>query len=323
VTLVATPSAGAKLASWSGACGGSAQTCEVLMNAAKNVRAQFAGGAARLDLTLRVVGRGTVSASQGACSSGGGTKTCKQTYVPGSSTLLTAKPRQGESFLGWRGACSGKKLACTLLFTQARAVTATFSGGSTTTLTSAGSPTIAPTRSGYVVTLHVRAARPGTARVRALRAGRAVTTLRFRIPAGNERITFPLEDPGFYAFEISVLGPGAEPQVLRWHACLGTCGAAAPASAGRFVLTSQPLLIKRAGGSWLVTVRFRETQPAAVKVQVFRGGTLVAEPEFATDAGKVELGPLALPPGEYRIRVTAVDGFGRIRVLTFAASLAA
>jgi hypothetical protein len=42
--------------------------------------------------------------------------------------VLTAKPVNGSTFLGWGGACSGTQLTCTVAMTQAQTVTVTFSG---------------------------------------------------------------------------------------------------------------------------------------------------------------------------------------------------
>lgn len=129
VTLVATPTTGATFAGWTGACGGTATTCTVLMSAAKSVAAAFTGGVAGggLALTVTVTGNGTVTG--GGISCGNGASACTQSFAPGTNVTLTATPAAGATFAGWGGACTGTTPSCTVAMTSAKSVTATFQGG--------------------------------------------------------------------------------------------------------------------------------------------------------------------------------------------------
>jgi uncharacterized repeat protein (TIGR02543 family) len=131
VTLVATPATGALFAGWSGACGGTATTCTVLMSAARSVSATFTGGTtgAGFALTVSVAGSGSVVG--GGISCGNGATTCSANQAPNATVTLVATPASGQTFTGWGGACAGTATTCTVVMTAARSVTATFSGGGT------------------------------------------------------------------------------------------------------------------------------------------------------------------------------------------------
>ena len=131
VTLVATPAVGATFTGWTGACGGTATTCTVLMNEAKDVSATFAGGAAGGTgalLSVSVSGAGTVTGAGISC--GNGATTCTASPAPNSTVTLTATPAAGSTFSGWSGSCTGTIPTCTVTMTVARSVTAFFSSGS-------------------------------------------------------------------------------------------------------------------------------------------------------------------------------------------------
>ena len=66
---------------------------------------------------------------------------------------------------------------------------------------------------------------------------------------------------------------------------------------------------------------FRVSQPAGIHVRVLRGRAVAADYAFAARAGAVTAGPLVLTPAAYTIRITATDGFGRNRALTWRAVL--
>src|SRR5581483_5301629 len=225
-TLTAAATGDADFAGWGGACSGTSATCTVTMTAARSVTATFAAGgapgSAAVELTLRVQGRGTVSASGGTCASSGTPTTCRQSYDSGAEVTLSATAQPGAAFTGWSGACRGGSPTCTITLDRAATVTATFTGArgpaaAGSVLRSRGRPIVDRTASGFRVTLRFTTTRPGTARVRALRAGRLQTALAFTIAPGSARVgPFPLAKPGFYAFELDLAG-GA----LRWTACLG------------------------------------------------------------------------------------------------------
>ncbi|HZT16947.1 MAG TPA: hypothetical protein VFA19_13475 [Gaiellaceae bacterium] len=124
VTLVATPPTGGAFLGWTGACGGTATTCTVSMNASKSVTASFASAAT---LTVSATGPGTVSGGGITCGSQGGT--CSAPQQANAIVTLTASPDSGASFAGWGGACSGTSPTCTLTMSAAKSVSASFSSG--------------------------------------------------------------------------------------------------------------------------------------------------------------------------------------------------
>jgi len=69
-------------------------------------------------------GSGTVTSSPSGIDCGGA---CSQSYVSGSSILLTAVPSAGSQFSGWSGACTGTAPnSCTVTLNSNQSVTATF-----------------------------------------------------------------------------------------------------------------------------------------------------------------------------------------------------
>src|SRR5581483_11663028 len=324
-TLTAAATGGAAFTGWGGACSGTTTTCSVTMTAARSVAATFGsggggGGSAGVELTLRVQGKGTVSATGGTCASGGAPTTCRQSYDAGSDVTLTATPQPGASFTGWSGACSGTARTCRITLDDAATVTATFTGARTPTaagaaVRSGGRPIVARTGSGFRVTLRFTTTQRGTAHVRALRAGRVQTALAFTVAPGAARVgPFPLRKPGFYGFELSLAG-----RSLRWTACLGRCGAAAHARS--FSLTRGPARVLDAGALWSVSVHFHATLPSGALIRIYRSGRLVRSTRRPLAAGDVSAGPFLLSPGTYRLRLTATDAYGRTRALGWYAFL--
>jgi len=129
VSLTATPAVSATFVGWSGACGGTATTCTILMSAAKSVTATFASGTT---LTVSVSGPGTVTG--GGINCGGSATTCTANQTLNASVTLTATPGSGATFTGWGGACSGTTPTCAVSMTSAKTVTATFSGATSSTV---------------------------------------------------------------------------------------------------------------------------------------------------------------------------------------------
>jgi uncharacterized repeat protein (TIGR02543 family) len=123
VTLTATPAAGYYLASWAGACTGSASTCTVTMSAARTVTASFAQITHALTVAPDGDGVGSVTSSPAGITCG---TACTKTYVQGTAVTLTARASTGSVFTGWTGACSGSAATCTVSMSQARSVGATF-----------------------------------------------------------------------------------------------------------------------------------------------------------------------------------------------------
>jgi hypothetical protein len=320
VTLTALPGDDAGFSRWGGACSGTNATCTLTMSSAKTVTATFSGSStAQVPLTVAVTGRGAVTGDGIRC--GNGAKACSVRESQGSRVDLTATPAAGASFEGWGGACTGATPACTVTMDAAKSVTAMFSGGSApvagAVLRSRGAPLVRRTRTGYAVTLRFRAPRRGPVRVRALRAGRLEAALSFTAPAGSASVgPFPLAKQGFYLFDLSQAG-----RTLHWRACLGRCGEAAARSAGPFTLTRQTPTVVDAGALWSVILRFRSTQPAGAELRVYRAKRLARDVRFASHVGRERAGPLLLSPGTYLLRLTAVDAYGRTRVLTWVAVL--
>ncbi len=322
VTLTATPGAGATFSSWGGACTGSGRTCTVTMTAARNVTATFSGGsAATVSLSVTATGPGTVTG--GGISCGNGKTACSSTPTEGSTVVLTAAAATGATFAGWGGACGGAAPACTLQMDAAKQVTAAFRaapGGrtpatGTVVLASGGRPLVKRAGGRFQVTLRYRTRTRGKASVLALRAGRAETSLAFTTAAGAGKVgPFPVAKPGFYTFELRV-----GTRVLRWKACLGRCGERA--SRRPFVLTRGRVGAVNAGALWSLTLHFRSTQPAGLVVQVYRGKRRVREVRFPIGKGSSTPGALLLSPGTYRVQLTATDGVGRVRTVSWFALL--
>jgi hypothetical protein len=182
-------------------------------------------------------------------------------------------------------------------------------------LSSAGAPVVKSAKGGFEVTLRFRAGQRGFARLRALRAGRVQTALGFTAGAGLGTVgPLLVRKPGYYTFE---LRQGA--RSVRWHACLGRCGTAAPG--GPFTVVQEPAALARAGQAWSVTLHVRANRPAGAELRIFRAGRLVRSLEFAPPAGRVRAGPFVLTPGSYTLRLAMTDAYGRMWRLSWFALL--
>jgi hypothetical protein len=321
VTLSATPATGASFGGWGGACSGTTMTCTVGIDAAKAVSATFTSGTpSGIALTLQVSGNGTVSGPGGSCTASGATKTCSQSYAQGSRVTLAATPGARASFRGWSGACSGARSSCTLTMDAAKSVGAAFTGASkpppgSAGLRSLGQPRVKTGPDGFAVTLRMSSSRQGIARLRAIRAGRSVEAFSFSVTPGSATVgPFLIKTSGYYTFRVTL---GTE--VLRWKACLGRCGESAPGP--RFTVTRLPPTFVDAGAAWSITLHVRASLAAALDLAVYRGKTLALASHSARQAGPVNLGPYLVSPGSYSVRLTASDGFGRVRSLTWVAFL--
>jgi len=115
IAFVATPGKGARFAGWGGDAVGSLSETLVIMDADKNVEANFVATAA---LTVFTRGGGTVQQS-----------TDDGIYLTGSTANLTALPLPGWTFSGWSGALTGSQAAESLLMNSSKVVTARFSLG--------------------------------------------------------------------------------------------------------------------------------------------------------------------------------------------------
>jgi uncharacterized protein (DUF2141 family) len=120
VTLSQAAAAGSSFAGWSGACTGTG-TCQVTMNGAKSVSANFSPG---YTLTVAKAGTGTGTVTSYPAGITCGTD-CSQPYTYGTVVILTPAAASGSRFLGWSGLCTGTG-TCQVTMSAARSVTASF-----------------------------------------------------------------------------------------------------------------------------------------------------------------------------------------------------
>jgi hypothetical protein len=119
VGVDAEPAPGWRLVGWGGACSGSGD-CNVTIDAAKSVTAAF--GPASFRVSISVAGKGTVTSTPRglAC-----THVCARPFAFGATVRLTAHPARGFKFVGWAGACVGRR-GCTVRVDRVRSVRARF-----------------------------------------------------------------------------------------------------------------------------------------------------------------------------------------------------
>jgi len=123
VTLTATAAAGSTFTGWTGGgCTGTG-TCQVTMDAAKNVTAAFAGNTYVLTVAKTGTGSGTVTSVPAGINCG---TDCTETYNANTAVTLTAAAAAGSTFTGWTGAgCAGTG-TCQVTMDSAKNVTAAF-----------------------------------------------------------------------------------------------------------------------------------------------------------------------------------------------------
>jgi hypothetical protein len=122
VTLIPSAAPGSDFKGWTGACAGTG-TCEVTIDAAKSVSAQFAPALKpKFKLTVSETGAGTVTSSPGGIACG---PACEAEYEEGTEVSLTAAAADGSEFKGWSGACAGAG-ACEVTLDEATSVGAEF-----------------------------------------------------------------------------------------------------------------------------------------------------------------------------------------------------
>src|SRR5579862_3157430 len=322
VTLSETPDSGSSFTSWGGACTGSATTCTVSMTSAKSVSATFStgsGGGSSPRLSVAVSGFGTKSG--GGISCGNGAVTCSATETAGASVTLSETPASGARFTGWGGSCSGTDATCTVTVNGATSVTATFT---TTTkkppphravLTSLGLPVVRHVGAGFQVTLRFRTTIGGVARVHGRRAGRVASTLSLRLAAGPASIRIPVVKPGSYVFTVQI-----GTRSISWRACLGICGSALKSPP--FVVTRESPVATRAGDGWSLVLHAQANLISDVRVVASRGGRKVVNLHVLGSAGQIAIPPFLLGPGNYTLRLTATDAYGRVRTLILIVALA-
>jgi hypothetical protein len=128
VTLTAAAGGGSTFANWSGDCTGTSTTCNLTMNAARNVTATFnTGGGGPFTLTVAKTGWGgpesSVTSSPAGITCGAD---CSQSYTSGTSVTLTATPAGGFVFDHWEGDCGGTSTTCNVIMGSDKAVIAAF-----------------------------------------------------------------------------------------------------------------------------------------------------------------------------------------------------
>ena len=143
VGLTANPMSNFAFLGWGGACSGTG-ACNVTMDVAKNVTADFKPIAHSLTVTVTVTGKGTVTSNPIGINCAA---SCTSPFNQGASVNLTASPQNGFVFAGWTGACVGTT-TCTVTMDSAKNVNATFSPTSyplLVTVVGYGSVTSTPT----------------------------------------------------------------------------------------------------------------------------------------------------------------------------------
>jgi hypothetical protein len=120
LALTATPSAGARLLRWGGACSGAAG-CTLTVAPGVAVSALFAPASFRL--TVAVTGKGAVRSSNAGITC---RPRCSAAFPSFSPVRLTATPAKGWKLRSWSGACRGAKKTCTLPMSAATNARATF-----------------------------------------------------------------------------------------------------------------------------------------------------------------------------------------------------
>ena len=127
VTLTAVPAEFSVFVSWSGPCvTTTATSCQVTLDQAKFVTANFQDTRNTLTLVKEGNGEGLVTSSPAGIDCG---TTCVGNFTPETVVTLTAEALGKSKFEGWGGACAAaeKEPTCTVTMEQSRTVSANFS----------------------------------------------------------------------------------------------------------------------------------------------------------------------------------------------------
>lgn len=128
VTLTATPAPGHRFSGWSGACAPTVTTCQVVMEAVRDVTARFDPPRPfTVSVSTQGTGAGAVSSTPPGISCG---DDCREDFLEGTLVRLTAAPATSSRFAGWMGACAGGG-ACEFVVSDHTTVTALFAGSET------------------------------------------------------------------------------------------------------------------------------------------------------------------------------------------------
>jgi hypothetical protein len=129
--------AGSRFAGWSGGCSGTESTCQVTMDAAQSVSAEFILQH-ELTVTKTGSGAGTVTSVPAGIDCG---EECAHEFDLDTVVTLTVEASEGSRFGGWGGACSGMDTICQVTLSEARDVTADFVQMHELSITKTGSGT--------------------------------------------------------------------------------------------------------------------------------------------------------------------------------------
>lgn len=125
VTLTPRPQRLYQFAGWTGDCGTTSGTCQLLMDSSKGTQAIFeAQPQAQLSLTISGAGAGTVGSPDGAV---GCSASCTTMVAANSLVTLSVMASAGSQFDGWTGVCSGTASTCSFSIATNTSVGASFS----------------------------------------------------------------------------------------------------------------------------------------------------------------------------------------------------
>jgi len=272
------------------------------------------------DVLVQVSGSGSVSAADIRCGVAG--VACYAQVTPGTTVSLRASASHGHRFVGWTGACSGRRPVCTVAASDATSVGASFvpargravhvslarASLSVRWLRSVGTGSlVARGAVGRRATLRVQLLRPEGARLlgRTVRVRRGAFSLRAALASSAAKVL-----PGGYVISLTGTSGGARlPLQLR-----AVSLPAPPEGVVRaaFMSTSRggsPEQSVPAGTHELwATFRFA-AQPTASPLEVswYQDGRLIGA-KTKNSRPSVETGiraPAGLPSGRYRVDLTA------------------
>ncbi|MDD2744544.1 MAG: DUF1566 domain-containing protein [Rhodocyclaceae bacterium] len=123
VTLTATPQLGSRFSSWTGDIVGSDANCFLIMDADKEVTANFEEKLLILNIVQSGTGSGAVHDSLDQSIKN---DSIPKTYPEGLSVTLIAIPASDSVFMGWSGDVSSKESSISLLMDAERSVSANF-----------------------------------------------------------------------------------------------------------------------------------------------------------------------------------------------------
>ena len=126
LVLTETPSANASFIGWTNCPSTTGATCNVTMNQAQSVTANFSANTFVLSVVSGTAGSGagTVTSNPVGINCAGGT--CSAAFNNNSPVVLTATPGANFIFNGWSGACVNSSGTCSVVMSQAQSVTASF-----------------------------------------------------------------------------------------------------------------------------------------------------------------------------------------------------